>query len=281
MSARAHMQPPKAGLRGNYREAASDYTVEQHWEGYTEQEHTLWRALYLRQSQLVLRYACPQFIEALANLDPSGGIPRFERVNPMLLRATGWRIVGVPGLIPDRDFFEHLAARRFPVTVWLRKPEEFEYIAEPDVFHDFFGHVPLLFDRTYADHMQAYGLGGLKALSLGALGYLARLYWYTIEFGLMRTPQGLRAYGAGLLSSGGELPYCIDSNRVKRIAFDPLRVMQTDYHIDKFQDVYFVIESFQQLLYDTAPDFKPYYSRLRLFPTLAPDETTPMDRRIG
>jgi phenylalanine-4-hydroxylase len=281
MSARAHMQPPKAGLRGDYREAAADYTVTQQWERYNEQEHTLWRALYLRQSQLVLRYACPQYIQALATLDPSGGIPRFDKVNPMLMQATGWRIVGVPGLIPDREFFEHLAARRFPVTVWLRKPEEFEYISEPDIFHDFFGHVPLLFDRAYADHMQAYGLGGLKALSLGALGYLARLYWYTIEFGLMRTPQGLRAYGAGLLSSAGELSYCIDDGAVKRFAFDPLRVMQTDYHIDKFQEVYFVIESFEQLLYDTAPDFKPYYSRLRLFPTLAPGETTPMDSRIG
>lgn len=281
MGARAQMQPPKAGLRGDYRHAAADYSVPQQWERYTEAEHTLWRALYLRQSQLVLRYACPQYIEALALLDPSAGIPRLDLVSTALDQATGWILVPVPGLIPDREFFEHLAARRFPVTVWLRKPEEFDYIAEPDIFHDFFGHVPLLFDRAYADHLQAYGRGGLKALPLKALPYLARLYWYTIEFGLIRTAKGLRAYGAGLLSSSGELPHCIDSDQPKRVAFDPMRVMQTDYNIDRFQETYFVIDSFEQLLRDTAPDFKPYYARLRRFPTLTPGEITSMDRLVG
>ena len=281
MAARASIQPPKTGLRGDYRSAAADYSVAQHWDRYTEADHTLWRALYLRQSQLVLRYACPQYIEALAMLDPSGGIPRFDKVSETLERATGWQIVPVPGLIPDKEFFEHLAARRFPVTVWLRKPEEFDYIAEPDVFHDFFGHVPLLFDEAYADHLQAYGEGGLKALKLRALPYLARLYWYTIEFGLVRTPKGLRAYGAGLLSSAGELPHCIDSEVPRRLAFDPLRVMQTDYRIDAFQDIYFVIDSFEQLLRDTAPDFKPYYTRLHRMKTLLTKESTPTDRPTG
>ncbi|HKY01809.1 MAG TPA: phenylalanine 4-monooxygenase [Burkholderiales bacterium] len=281
MSARATVQPPKVGLRGDYRKAAADYSVPQHWERYSEAEHTLWRALYLRQSQLVLRYACPQYVQALALLDPSAGIPNFEATNVQLRRATGWEIVPVPGLIPDREFFEHLAQRRFPVTVWLRKPEEFDYIAEPDVFHDYFGHVPLLFDPTYADHMQAYGVGGLKALKLGALNYLARLYWYTIEFGLIRTPKGLRAYGAGLLSSAGELPYCIDNETPRRIAFTPMRAMQTDYRIDTYQDLYFVVEDFEHLLRDTAPDFTPYYNRLRSLPTLSPTQTMRNDRRVG
>lgn len=281
MGVHAYIQPPKTGLRGDYRRAAADYSVDQQWERYSEAEHTLWRALYLRQSQFVLHYACPEYIEALAALDPSGGIPRFDKVSEQLDRATGWQIVAVPGLIPDREFFEHLAARRFPVTVWLRKPEEFDYIAEPDVFHDFFGHVPLLFDQTYADHLQAYGEGGLKALKLQALPYLARLYWYTIEFGLIRTPKGLRAYGAGLLSSAGELPYCIDSHIPARITFDPMRAMRTEYRIDTFQDLYFVVDSFEQLLRDTAPDFKPYYAQLRRMKTLSTKDNLPTDRVTG
>jgi phenylalanine-4-hydroxylase len=178
--------------------------------------------------------------------------------------------VAVPGLIPDDAFFTHLANRRFPVTVWLRKPEECDYIVEPDVFHDFFGHVPLLFEPTYADHLYEYGKGGLKAMRLDAVKMLARLYWYTIEFGLMNTAQGVRAYGAGLLSSGGELAYCVDDPRPKRMPFDLERVMRTDYRIDRYQDGYFVIDSFEQLMRDTAPDFTPIYEKIRKLPVFAP-----------
>ena len=152
--------------------------------------------------------------------------------------------------------------RRFPVTVWLRKPEEFDYIVEPDVFHDFFGHVPLLFDAQYADHLREYGKGGLKALRLNGLTFLARLYWHTIEFGLMHTPEGVRAYGAGLLSSGGELAYAVGSPEPRRLPFDVLTAMRTPYKIDSYQPTYFVIESFEQLLRETEPDFGPMYGQL-------------------
>jgi phenylalanine-4-hydroxylase len=270
--------PPQPGLRGDYAAAADDYTVDQDWRAYTAGEHALWRRLYARQSALVPRYACPEYLQALARLDCGEGVPRFDRVSRDLRAATGWEIVAVPGLIPDRAFFAHLAARRFPVTVWLRRPEEIDYIVEPDVFHDFCGHVPLLFEPSYADHVQAYGAGGLKALGLDALDMLARLYWYTIEFGLIRTRDGLRAYGAGLLSSAGELARCVDDPAPRRIAFDLERVLRTEYRIDRYQDTYFVVESFAALARATAPDFTPVYERVRRLPVLAPAATDPRDR---
>ena len=255
-------------LRGDYTRAASDYSVEQEWSRYTAQEHALYRRLFERQSKLVPRYACPEWIDAIARLDASREIPKFTDVSETLRQKTGWEIVAVPGLIPDDAFFTHLANRRFPVTVWLRKPEEFDYIVEPDVFHDFFGHVPLLFDPTYADHLHEYGKGGLKAMRLDAVRMLARLYWFTIEFGLMKTPAGVRAYGAGLLSSGGELAYSVEDPRPQRLAFDLGRIMRTDYQIDRYQEKYFVIDSFEHLMRETAPDFTPIYERLRKQPTL-------------
>ncbi len=260
----------KNELRGDYSRAAPDYSVEQDWGGYSAEEHALFRRLFERQSKLVPRYACPEWIDAIAALDAGGEIPRFDLLSRKLKAGTGWEIVAVPGLIPDEPFFTHLANRRFPVTVWLRKPEEFDYIVEPDVFHDFFGHVPLLFDRVYADHLHEYGKGGLKAMRLDAVKMLARLYWYTIEFGLMRTPQGLRAYGAGLLSSGGELAWCVDDPKPRRLAFDLERILRTEYKIDSFQTTYFVIESFAHLMRETAPDFTPIYARLRTLAALQP-----------
>ena len=252
-----------AKLRGDYRNIGPDYAVEQRWAGYTPEDHALYRRLYERQSALLPHLACAEFNTALAGLDAAQGIPRFDLVSQRLRRATGWEIVPVPGLVPDEVFFEHLAHKRFPVTVWLRKPEEFDYIVEPDVFHDFFGHVPLLFDPAYADHMCEYGKGGLKALRLGGLKYLARLYWYTIEFGLIKTGDGVRAYGAGLLSSGGELGFSVQSPKPARRPFELMTVMASDYHIDSYQDQYFVIEGFGQLLEETAPDFTPLYARLQ------------------
>ena len=190
-------------------------------------------------------------------------IPHFDAISEKLIPATGWQIVGVPGLIPEEAFFALLAERKFPVTDWIRKPEEFDYVVEPDVFHDLFGHVPLLFDPTFADYMQAYGAGGMKASRLDACELLARLYWYTVEFGLIATPQGLRAYGAGILSSAGELRHSVLSPDPRRIAFDLQRLMRSRYRIDTFQASYFVIDSFQQLFDATAPDFTPVYARVR------------------
>jgi len=259
-----------ANLRGDYTRAAPDFTVEQDWPAYSADEHAQFRRLYERQSKLVARYACAEWIEAIGRLDAGRGIPKFDDINRSLSRATGWQIVAVPGLIPDAPFFTHLANRRFPVTVWLRKPGEFDYIVEPDVFHDFFGHVPLLYDPAYADYLCVYGKGGLKALQLDAISLLARLYWYTIEFGLMQTPSGVRAYGAGLLSSGGELAYCVDDPRPRRRPFELERILRTEYRIDRYQDCYFVIDSFAQLRRATAPDFTPLYAGLRKLPALDP-----------
>jgi len=259
----------KPELRGDYSRAGPDYAVEQNWAGYSAAEHALYRRLFERQAKLVARYACPEWIDAIARLESAGReIPRFDEVSRRLRAATGWEIVAVPGLIPDDAFFTHLANRRFPVTVWMRRPDEFDYIVEPDVFHDFFGHVPLLFDRVYADHLYEYGKGGLKAMRLDAVKMLARLYWFTIEFGLMRTEGGIRAYGAGLLSSGGELAYCVDDPRPRRLPFELERIMRTEYQIDRYQDAYFVIESFEHLMRETAPDFTPIYARIRNLPAL-------------
>ncbi len=265
-------------LRGDYSRMRSDYTVDQQWEAYTAEEHELWRRLYRRQESLLPKYACDEFLDALETLNFGDGIPRFDAINRKLAAATDWRLVAVPGLVPDLTFFEHLANRRFPVTVWLRTPAEFAYIVEPDIFHDFFGHVPMLFNPVFANYMQAYGRGGIKAHALGAIEMLARLYWYTVEFGLIDTPKGLRTYGAGILSSGGEIGYCLDSADPNRIGFDLLRIMQTSYKIDTFQETYFVIRDFEQLFDATAPDFTPYYERLRGREPYAPSTVLSTDR---
>jgi phenylalanine-4-hydroxylase len=262
-------------LRGDYAQADENYVVRQDWNVYTPAQHELWRRLYRRQERLLPGRACDAFMASLARLDAAGGIPEFERACEALYRATRWQLVAVPGLIPDQTFFEHLAARRFPVTVWLREPEEFDYIVEPDVFHDFFGHVPLLFEPVFADHLQEYGKGGLKALRLDALTYLARLYWYTVEFGLIESPQGLRAYGAGILSSGGEIEYCLRSPAPRRIPLDVERVMRTRYKIDSYQESYFVIRDFAHLFAVTEPDFAPLYARIAKQEALAADSLLP------
>ena len=265
-------------LRGDYSRMRPDYTVDQEWEGYSAAEHDLWRRLYRRQEGLVRRYACDEFVATLDTLNFGEGIPRFDAINRKLDVVTRWQLVAVPGLVPDLVFFDHLANRRFPVTVWLRDPEEFDYIVEPDVFHDFFGHVPMLFNPVFANYMQAYGKGGIKAHALGAIEMLARLYWYTVEFGLIDTKRGLRTYGAGILSSGGEISYCLESPDPNRIGFDLLRIMQTSYKIDTFQETYFVIRDFGQLFDATAPDFTPYYEQLRGREPYAPSAVLSTDR---
>jgi len=264
-----------AQLRGDYTNVTADYVVQQNWHAYTEAEHALWRRLYQRQAELLPGRACDEFIVSLNALNASQGIPDFDSTSVALFKATGWRIVAVPGLIPELEFFTHLANRRFPVTVWLRTPEEFDYIVEPDVFHDYFGHVPLLFNPIFADHIQEYGKGGLKAMQLGGLEQLARLYWYTIEFGLVQSAQGLRVYGAGILSSGGELKYCLEPSASRHIALDVERCMRTLYKIDSYQETYFVIRNFKQLFGDTEPDFTPLYERIKQLDILPADALLP------
>jgi phenylalanine-4-hydroxylase len=265
-------------VRGDYSHMRPDYTVEQDYLSYGSDDQDRWRRLYARQMRLVPGRACPEFLRVIDTLGYDAGIPRFAEVNERLAQATGWQVVGVPGLLPEQAFFGHLAERRFPVTVWLRNEGEFDYIVEPDIFHDFFGHVPLLFDPVFADYMQAYGRGGLKADGLHALEYLARLYWYTVEFGLVRTDDGLRIYGAGVLSSPGEVEYAVSSPDPRRIGFDLRRVMRTRYKIDTFQQTYFVIEDFAQLFGETAPDFTPVYREIADLPHLPADALLPGDR---
>lgn len=258
------------GLRGHYENIGPDYAVEQDYSRYTAAHQDVWKRLFARQRELLPGRACAAFQESIASIGYSATIPRFDEVNGRLGPTTGWRLVPVPGLLPDEVFFGHLARRQFPVTVWIREPEEFDYIVEPDLFHDFFGHVPMLFDPRIADFLQAYGQGGLRAQSLGGLQYLARLYWYTIEFGLIAEAGGVRAYGSGILSSPGELRHAIDDPGVRRAPFDLLRVMRTSYLIDDFQKIYFVVDSFDQLFEQTAVDFAPLYRRLDDQPTLEP-----------
>ncbi len=249
--------------RGDYAKARADYTCEQAYTQYTDADHETYRRLYTRQLQQLPGLACDEFITAVQQLGTPDHIPHFDEVSERLLKATGWQVVGVPGLIPEEAFFALLAARKFPVTDWIRKPEEFDYVVEPDVFHDLFGHVPLLFNPVFADYMQAYGAGGMKASRLDAAELLARLYWYTVEFGLIATPQGLRAYGAGILSSAGELQHSVTSPQAQRVAFDLQRLMRSRYTIDSYQATYFVINSFDQLFEATAPDFTPVYREVR------------------
>lgn len=268
-------------LRGDYSKMDANYIVQQDWAAYSEEEHALWRKLYQRQAQLLPGRACDEFIEGLASLDAADGIPDFAKANLALAKATGWQLVAVPGLIPEQAFFDHLANCRFPVSVWLRSPAEFDYIVEPDVFHDFFGHVPLLLNPIFAKHMQDYGKGGLKAMALGGLDMLARLYWYTVEFGLIQSKDGLRIFGAGILSSGGEVEYCLNSPQPLRVPFNVERVLQTLYKIDSYQETYFVITSFQQLFDDTAPDFTPYYERIGKLEPYAANTLLPGEVNIG
>lgn len=269
-------------LRGAYANAASDYSVGQDWGEYSTADHDVWRTLYSRQIRLLEDYAAPEFIAGARALNASPDrIPRIDETNKVLQDMTGWTIVVVPGLIPETQFFAHLAARRFPVTRWIRRVDELDYLSEPDIFHDFFGHVPLLTNPVFARFMQSYGEAGPKAIAAGALHMLARLYWYMVEFGLIRTPQGLRVYGSGILSSKGETVYSLQDAAPNRLAFDLERVMLTDYLIDDFQQTYFVIDDFAQLFhagYDT--DFAPIYRKFATVAGIAPDVVLPTDRII-
>ncbi len=241
--------------------------VEQPWDQYTADDHKTWSILFQRQQEILKGRACREFLDNQAAMGMNDArIPKFEELNLHLKKATGWRLVAVEGLLPELTFFQHLMNREFPVTWWIRRPDQIDYIAEPDLFHDLFGHVPLLMNPVFADYMQAYGAGGVRASTFGnePLANLTRLYWYTVEFGLIRSEEGLRIYGAGILSSKGESIHCLESAAPNRIGFDLERVMRTRYRIDTFQKTYFVIDSFDQLFRATVdPDFGPIYYHLK------------------
>ncbi|RZJ44024.1 MAG: phenylalanine 4-monooxygenase, partial [Brevundimonas sp.] len=241
-----------------------DWTIPQDWRAYTETEHKTWDTLYARQMKILPGRAADVFLKGLEALDlNTGGIPDFSLMNPKLQALTGWTVVCVPGLVPDEVFFDHLANRRFPSGQFIRKPDQLDYLQEPDIFHDVFGHVPMLTDPDFAAYMEAYGKGGQRAAALGMLPNLARLYWYTVEFGLMQDAGGLRIYGAGIVSSATESVFALEDPSPNRLGFDLERVMKTLYRIDDFQQVYFVIDSIEALKGETLKDFAPIYDRLQ------------------
>lgn len=262
--------------------AGADWTISQDWDAFSADEHAMWDKLFARQSAMLPGRASEAFLRGIDVLRlEKPGIPDYRELNARLMAATGWQVVAVPGLVPDEVFFDHLANRRFPAGNFIRTPEQLDYLQEPDVFHDVFGHVPMLADPVFADYMVAYGEGGLRSLQFDALKQLARLYWYTVEFGLIREAGGLRIYGAGIVSSYAESVFALDSDSPNRIGFDLARVMRTDYRIDDFQQNYFVIDSLDQLLDTTVnTDFAPLYAANDALPPIAIADISPGDEVI-
>ena len=251
--------------------ANADWTIAQDWQSYSADDHAMWDRLFARQSEMLPGRAADAFLRGLDVLKLSKpGIPDYQELNARLMAATGWQVVAVPGLVPDAVFFDHLANRRFPAGNFIRRPDQIDYLQEPDVFHDVFGHVPMLADPVFADYMAAYGRGGQRSAGLNALDHLARLYWYTVEFGLIQQPDGLRIYGAGIVSSFSESVFALENDSPNRIGFDLMRVMRTPYRIDDFQQNYFVIDSLDILLSSTVEtDFAPLYQELDDLPDIA------------
>ena len=259
------------GLRGDYSRCRGDFTVAQSYD-YTTADQDVWRLLCERQTKLTAELAHRSYLDGVAALGLTDGIPEFGAVSAKLKPMTGWEIVAVPGLIPAGPFFEHLANRRFPVTNWLRTREELDYIVEPDMFHDFFGHVPILTQPAFADFMQLYGDRAAKAFDLGGGDMTTRLYWYTAEFGLIQEAgQPLKAFGAGLMSSYTELQFAVDGETAHHVPFEIETVMRTGYEIDKFQRAYFVLPSFDALRDAFAKgDLAGIVSRFKGEPALDP-----------
>ena len=270
----AHLSPPPG--------VAPDWTVPQDWSHYTAEEHATWDTLFARQASLLPGRASNAWLRGLDVLKLSKpGIPDFEELSDRLMKLTGWQVVAVPGLVPDDVFFDHMANRRFVAGNFIRRPDQLDYLQEPDVFHDVFGHVPMLADPVFADYLEAYGRGGQRAMQHDALKYLGRLYWYTVEFGLIAEPEGLRIYGSGIVSSYAESRFALDDTSPHRLAFDLNRVMRTDYRIDDFQQNYFVVPSFDELLRVTVEiDFAPLYEAIKQQPEIAVAEIVSEDEVI-
>jgi phenylalanine-4-hydroxylase len=272
--------PTLEEMRARIPDIGDDFTVPQFWEKYDETQHGVWRSLYRRQSKLLKDRACDEFFQGLKGLRlTEDRIPHFERTSDELEKLTGWRIVSVPCRVPDKIFFEHLANKRFPAGRFIRPPDELDYINQPDVFHDVFGHSPMLAHPVFSEYMQAYGKGALRAMrEFDTLPHLARLYWYTVEFGLINSKAGMRIYGSGIVSSKAESIYCLDSPSPDRIGFDLERIMRTEYQRSDFQKLYFVIDSFEQLFRDTYQDFASLYAKLKSGPSYEPGQVLPDDR---
>jgi phenylalanine-4-hydroxylase len=259
-----------------------DWTIDQGWANYTDQEHAVWKTLFERQRRLLPGRACDAFVQGMSELPiVADQIPDFRRLSDILMKRTGWQVVAVPGLVPDDVFFDHLANRRFPAGHFIRKPDQLDYLEEPDVFHDVFGHVPMLMNPQIADYIQAYGVGGLRAQKLGVLEQLARVYWYTVEFGLVQQPDGLRIYGAGIASSATETIFSLEDPSPNRVRFELERVMRTRYRIDDFQETYFVIGSLDELLAFAHIDFAPFYDHVKGKPDYEPGDVLAGDQVLA
>ncbi|MAZ17033.1 MAG: phenylalanine 4-monooxygenase [Ahrensia sp.] len=264
----------------NYKRNA-DYTIDQDWQSYSAAEHDRWDRLFARASEVLETRACPEYLDAMRTLKLSeSGIPDMKKLSEKLSPVTGWQVVPVTDLVPDEIFFDHLANRRFPAGAFIRPESEMDYLEEPDIFHDIFGHVPLLANPVFADFMQAYGKGGQRAMQRGMLKNLARLYWYTVEFGLVRSGDGLKLFGAGIMSSATESVFALESASPHRVRFDLKRVMRTNYVIDDFQKTYFVIDSFEKLREDCMQDFASIYDALEGASVIEPHELAPEDEVI-
>lgn len=256
------------------------FLVPQAHDTYTATDHDTWRRLAARQRELLTGRASAGFLRGLDRLDiGAAGIPDFAELNRRLRPLTGWEVVAVPGLVPDLAFFTLLAGRKFPAGRFIRRPDQFDYIEEPDIFHDVFGHVPLLSSPAYADYLEAYGRAGLDADKAGALHHLARLYWYSVEFSLARTPEGLRITGAGIVSSPGETVYALESPEPQRLPFDLSRVMRTRYRIDDFQQTYFIMAGEEAWPSLEPESLRAIWRDLASLPDLEPGP--PRQRRAG
>lgn len=262
-------------------EAPEDWLVDQGFANYTDQDHETWGTLARRQRELLQGRIADEFLEGLDRLGiGEAGIPDFRAMNERLRAATGWEVVAVPGLVPDIVFFKLMASRRFPAGFWIRKPEQLDYIEEPDVFHDVFGHVPLIAQQRYADYLEAFGKAGLVAAEHGSLQRLSRLYWYTVEFGLAETPEGLRIVGAGIASSPSETIFALESASPNRVGFELGRVMRTRYRIDDFQETYFVLDGMNAWPALDLERLVPLWRELDALPDLDPGELDPADRAL-
>lgn len=254
--------------------------IEQNWSAYSAQDHKTWETLFNRQIATLKGHVCSEYFAGLKTLGlVAETVPDFEKMNRNLRAATGWEVIAVPGLIASRPFFTMLANKQFPAGTFIRTPEQLDYLEEPDIFHDVFGHVPLLTHPAYAAYMQEYGRAGLTAMDHKGVKFLARLNWYTIEFGLIKDKGDIKAYGAGIMSSYGEAKYVMQDPSPNFLQFELERVLRTGYYIDDFQASYFTIDSFDALFKECIErPFVPLYEVCRNKPALTPFEVTDSDK---
>lgn len=238
-----------------------DYLIQQDYNAYAKDQHKIWSFLFKRQYEVLKNRAFDLFLECLDALGINEkAMPDFSKINTLLRSKTGWEILPVNGFIPSKDFFGFLAEKKFPSTAFIRDRNHLDYLQEPDIFHDIFGHIPLLANPIFANYMHAFGKKGVQGLELGYIDYITRLYWFTVEFGLIQSPKGLRIYGSGIVSSKGESIYCLESPEAHRLAFDIVRIMRTDFQIDIYQKIYYVIPNLEELFNVIQNDLIPFYN---------------------